>query len=277
MISIYNYNDPVDYLNAYFNAKESLNPLFSLKSFANEIGLNSAASIIDVLRRKKKISPKLSKLIAENTNIDPSERMYFEALVSKSKAQNEENIKMYDLIMSELRPTNTDKNPTFRTSSLNIFSHWIYMAIFAMNDLKDFKLTAENIKNKLRENIEIEVIEKALFQLFEHKILIKEADGTIKSQFFRVTTHSDKAHNSARKYFEMVCDLAKDAYDVSLEKREYNSFSFSIADEDIPLAKEIIRKCRASLGNLSENKEATNVYQANLMLFPLTEEQADSD
>lgn len=270
MISIYNYTDPVDYLNAYLSAKESLNPSFLLKDYANEIGLTSAASIIDVLRRKKNISPKLSKLIAENANIDPSERMYFEALVSKSKAKNEESIKMYDLIMSELRPANIEKHPTFRTSSLNIFSHWIYMAIFAMNDLKDFELTPKNIQQRLRENIDIEVIEQALFQLFEHKILIKEKDGSINSQFFRVTTHSDKDHNNVKNYYEMVCDLAKNAYEVPLEEREYNSFSFSIADEDLPLAKEIIRKCRASLGNLSENKNAQNVYQANLTLFPLT-------
>ena len=43
-----------------------------------------------------------------------------------------------------------------------------------------------------------------------------------------------------------------------------------LSKEDIPLAKEIIRKCRRQLASLSDKDRNDAVFQTNLMMFPLT-------
>ncbi len=69
----------------------------------------------------------------------------------------------------------------------------------------------------------------------------------------------------------MVCDLAKKSFDLPIDERETNSFSFAIDDKNLPLAKELIWKCRNGLSKLLEKGEPNKVYQANLMIFPLTD------
>ena len=71
-------------------------------------------------------------------------------------------------------------------------------------------------------------------------------------------------------YYEMICELAMDSMSLPVEEIEINTFSFPIDKKNIPLAKEIIAKCRNQLSQISEKDRPDQVYQASLMLFPLT-------
>ncbi len=68
----------------------------------------------------------------------------------------------------------------------------------------------------------------------------------------------------------MICDLAKNSFELPAEEIELNMFSFPIDSKNIALAKEVICKCRNQLSQISELGEQDKVYQANLSLFPLT-------
>jgi uncharacterized protein (TIGR02147 family) len=270
MLSIYNFDDPIKFISTYISEREKIDSNYSLKKFSNSLGMNTAAPVVDMLKRKKRIKSKHIALIAKETGIDQSERMYLEAIIAKSQTDNTERERMYDLIIQELIPNKSKNYSSLKTSNLDIFSHWIYTAILSLAQLPCFEMSVKNIKIKLIESVDEEKIEKALFELFSHGLLIANSDGLIRTQYVRTTTKSDIKHVNVKEYYSMVCDLAKKSIDIPLEQRELNSFSFTIATEDIPLAKEIVRKCRNNLGKLSDKKNTNQVYQANLMLFPIS-------
>jgi uncharacterized protein (TIGR02147 family) len=271
MQSVYGFTDPVDFISAYLNHRKSLNPDFSIRKYSNSLNLSSSAQLIDVLQKKKKLKDKLAKLITAEMNIDPSEKMYFEAMLGKSQTDSSEKKKLFDLIMRELSPVQ-DKGSFSKcyANDLDIFSHWVYMAILSLSEIPNFKMSVSNIKKRLKYDLDEFKIESALAKLLKEDFLYIDDNNFVKKRYSRTTTKSDCKNDSAHKYYEIVCELAKKAISVDVEYREYNTFSFPISENDIPLAKEIIRKCRNQLSKLSENKDVNQVYQASLMLFPLT-------
>jgi hypothetical protein len=86
----------------------------------------------------------------------------------------------------------------------------------------------------------------------------------------RTTSKSGVQNQDLNIYYNMICDLAKESFDKPVEEIEINTFSFPIDRKNIPLAKEIICKCRNQLSQISEKDQPDQIYQASLMLFPLT-------
>ena len=270
MLSIYNFNDPVDYISSFLENKKSLDEQFSLRQFSNEIGLRSSAPIIDILQRKKKIKNKLAQSLLQGLDIDKSERMYFEALIGKSQTDSFETKKLFDMMLLQLSPSIKGEYSMYTSDQLDLFSHWIYMAVLSLSEICESDFTVEFIKHKLREDVPTDQIEKALFDLLSHGLLSVDSSGKIKKTYLRNTTKADVKHKSVHLYYKMVCSLAIKSIAVPLNQREYNCFSFAVDEKNIPLAKEIIRKCRNDLSKLSEKDNPNQIYQANLMLFPLT-------
>ena len=179
--------------------------------------------------------------------------MYFEAIIAKHQTCSEKKKVMLDLIINELSPK-VDKEDfaSLYTDELDIFSHWIYTAILALAEIPNFELSVKNIKEKLIEDLGEEQIEQSLFKLISNGCLVTLPDGKISRKYLRTSTKSDQKHKGAQDYYYLICDLAKKSVSLPFTQRESNSFSFPIDDKNIPIAKEIIRKCRNSLSKLSK-------------------------
>jgi uncharacterized protein (TIGR02147 family) len=275
MNSIYNYNDPVNYINDYISFQKENSEVFSVRKWSKELGFSSPVTLIDIINRKKKIKGKSSNLIINGLDVDNSEKMYLQAIIERSTARTKEKVKLYDLLMCELRPYGSNSYSCYREKSdLNLFSHWIYMAILSMTNISKFEFTTENIKRNLHFSVEDKVIDNALFDLFENGLLIKEESGKVISKYSSYSSKTDLGDDDVAKFYEIICDLAKKSLMFSSCKREFQAFSVAIPDRSIPLAKEIIRKARAQLISLGNEKSHDNnvVYQGNLMFFPLTKE-----
>lgn len=271
MLSVYNFEDPVTFLSSYITDRQDKDSDFSLKSFARDIGLSSPNLIIDILKRRKPMKDKVAQSLVNYLRIDGTERMYFEAIVAKKQTDIEEKMLMYDLLIEELRPNKEKKFMAIYSNEIDIFSHWIYTAILAISELPNFDFSIINIRRKLKEEFPEEKIEKAICDLFCAGLLTTDKNQVVTAKFSRTTTKHGEATGSANKYYSMVCDLAKKSFDLPIDERETNSFSFAIDDKNLPLAKELIWKCRNGLSKLSEKGEPNRVYQANLMIFPLTD------
>ncbi len=271
MLSIYNYKEPIKFINSYIDFVKENNPNFSIKAFSRDLGLRSSIQMIDILKGNKKIKDKFFDAFSSHIELNKSERMYFQALVSRSKESNEERLRMFDLLIEELRPTDKDKSVSINyEDDLDIFSDWIYAAVLSLSELNDFELTVDNIKNNLMADINSDRIENALFKLFQHGLLRLNDNGKVEKKFLRTTTKRGLKLKDIEGYYSMICELAKESLEIEATKIEFNMFSFPIDEKNIPLAKEIICKCRNQLSRLSEDGIPNKVYQANLSIFPLT-------
>jgi uncharacterized protein (TIGR02147 family) len=271
MLSIYSYKEPISYINSFIDQKKLDEPDFTINKLSTDLGLSSSIQVIDILKGKKKIKDKLFYAFSDYANLTKSERMYFQALVSKSKESNDERLRMFTLLIEELRPSNKSKLISINyEDDLDIFTDWIYKAILSLSELKKFELTVENIKSTLITDIESERIEKALFKLFQHGLLRLNDEGKVEKRYLRTTTKRGLKLKEIESYYLMICELAKESLNLEPSEIEFNMFSFPIDAKNIPLAKEIICKCRNQLSRLSEDGNLSKVYQVNLSLFPLT-------
>ncbi|MBY0415725.1 MAG: TIGR02147 family protein [Bdellovibrionales bacterium] len=274
MISIYNYVTPVSYLSDYFNFKRSTDTTFSLSKWSKDAGFNSSDAIIDILKGKKDLKVNLAATLVDKVGLDATEFLYFLALTAKAPHKNSQLENMYDVLLMDLRPTAQNHFKEVRFSDGDLFSHWILTTILGATKLKDIELNSRNLKMILREEISEEIIELGFKYLLDQG-LITTQDGKLVKTYHQVSTVTDKKHPNVNNYFHQMADLAKKAVDVSLEERELQSFNMTISKDQLPLIKEVIRKCRANLSSLSiEN--ADEVYQMNMFFFPLTDSSKGS-
>jgi uncharacterized protein (TIGR02147 family) len=270
MDSVYNFQDPIEYIESYISHLKDTQPNFSIKNLSKELGLSSAIQLLEVLNKKKKIKDKLVEGLIAHAKIDNTEIMYLQTIVARSKEISAEKIRMYDLLMVELKPSEGNNYSINYEHDLDIFSDWVYSAILSLSELPSFDLTINNIKGKLSTDIPMERIEKSLFELLQYGLLKVTKDAKIEKKYLRSTTRSGLKGKDLENYYTMICDLAKESFNLSPKEVEINMFSFPIDSENIPLAKEIVFKCRNQLSKLSEKGSQDKVYQANLTLFPLT-------
>jgi uncharacterized protein (TIGR02147 family) len=277
MTSIYNYQDPASYLSDYLKDRLKGNDL-TLKEWSKEAGFETTAAIVDVLKGKKNLSASMLTSLVDKIGLDPSEYIYFTALVAKRRSTSHHEKELYDFFLNELSPKNQFIGDAYyeckRFEDSDIFSHWIFTTILSLAALKNFDLTAVNIQENLRESLPVQVIEAALDRLVQLELLMKNEKGEFVPSYQSVTSKTNVKSSEVTKYFHQMADLSKNAIEVSLDKREFHSFSIPVEVEKIPLAKEIIRKCRANLASLM-SKNGNAVYQINLNLFPLTKEKSE--
>ena len=91
-LKVYDFNDPVDFLNASFKASRTANPQFSLRAWANMVGLSHVAMLSMVLSRKRRLLPSLSTKIGaqfrEIGKMKDAEARYFDISVLFSNASS---------------------------------------------------------------------------------------------------------------------------------------------------------------------------------------------
>lgn len=270
MQSIYNYSDPVSYIRDYLQYRENVEDNFSFKRWASELGFTSPAPLVELLKGKKTLRPDWASNIIHKIGLDPSEHTYFMTLVAKTRASHPREESVYDLFLNDLRPSADKEYEMKRFEDGEIFSHWILTTIISMTELKNFEISAENIKNCLREDLPLELIQSALVYLIE-KGLLEKKDGELVRRYDTVSSTNDKKHLNVKNYYVQMADLSKKAIDLPVEEREFQSFSIALSNEDMPMAKEMIRKCRSNLSKLGEASQGEkNIYQMNMFFFPLT-------
>jgi uncharacterized protein (TIGR02147 family) len=275
MLSVYNYTDPVDFIHDYIDLKKSEDDDFSIRNWSGQMGLSSSAPLIDVLQRKKKLKGKVLESLLTELPIDQSEMMYFQVISERSYTKSSDKQLMFDFIMGELRPEKSEQLSYYRSQDADIYSHWIYMAILSMAQLENFELSVENICERLKPHIEETLVKKAIKQLFNLGLLFVDDRGAVMRKYTGHSTVTDVKFKSSYDYIEMVCELAKGALNMNVAEREIQCFSMAMPKDKLPLAKEIIRKARRQLSALSDEGQCDMVYQANMILFPLTKEEKD--
>jgi len=80
-ISIFDFKSGTDYLGALYKSIVETNPRYSLRSFAQKIGLDQS-SLVRYLAGERSLSPNKSHVIAENLKLSEMESHYFKLLTS---------------------------------------------------------------------------------------------------------------------------------------------------------------------------------------------------
>jgi uncharacterized protein (TIGR02147 family) len=146
------------------------------------------------------------------------------------------------------------------------------MAIINMTSLQNFAGTEKEIHELLNGKVSMEEIREAMARLLSLNLLAIDENGKLKATFTKITTQNDVTTVGVHQYYKQVFNLAIDAIQVPVEKREFQTFSLPINKSTLPLAKTMIRDFRKQFAKAIEQQEnGDQVFQMNIQFFPITD------
>lgn len=247
-----------DFLNAKYNEVRSRNGSYSIRAFAQQLGIQPSAAN-EIMKGQRRISKKLAEKITDKLKLDPQERTVilsdFDTTETKKSPVNEANKKALKL--------NQDQ--------FELISNWIHFAILSVVKLSDFKSDVDWIAQRL--GVESVDVRKALLKL-QHLNLIHISDKGVMTRTPEPVRTSDDIRSLALQEMHLndMQMAARKIKDVPVHLRDFTNFTFPANPETLPRAKEILRKTQDDLEELMQG-EATEVYRLCQYLFPLSNKQ----
>ncbi len=273
-VKIFDFNDPVDFLNVSLKAIQRSNPQFSMRAWAKQLGLSHVAMLSMVLSKKRRLQPSLANKISQHFiksgRFNETEARYFEMLVLFANAASFEEKAFYQKILSSLTPAK--EFSTLQLDQLRTIADWYHIAILEMTFLKDFKPDSRWISLRLGNSVNQGQVREAIDRLLRLGLLEKSPDGNLKKTSARLATPSDIPNQCLRKHHrEMIEKSIQALEEQPLEKRDITGHTLVISRDKIPEAKKMIRDFRMKLAEFLENPQGDSVYQINVQLFDLLE------
>ncbi len=268
-LSIFDYTDPLKLMSDHYAQRKLNDPTFTIRAWASEMGLESPALLAMILKKERPLKLRFVGFLSKGLKLDPAEQLYFKILIMMSTAKSQEERETLEVVLRCFSPS-----PHFKanyTQNSSIFDHWSTMAIFSAARIKDLPGNAQTLSETFLNRVDPQTIEQGI-ELLESEGIIKKEGDSLTPVFDRVSSQNNVPNDGARKYYRQVLDLAKEAVDLPVEERAFQSFSLAIRKEQLPLARELIFDLRNKLDAL-EGNDASQVYQANLQLFPISKEQ----
>jgi uncharacterized protein (TIGR02147 family) len=270
MLPIYEYIDPAKYLTDALEDKKEKNPYFSLRSWAQQLGMKSHGPLHAMLKGQRNIPKKYIPLIIKSLKLSAKEAKFFELLVDYSRAKSIEEKDFYHeklqaLSPKELREVNDIEAYKYITEPLHII-------IAEMAELNVFKNSVGWIKGRLRPHINLKDAEEIIERLINLEILKKEGNK-LKKQIQHIYTSKEVMSKAVQLYHKKMGALAiEQISEQSIDEREFNAISFNIKKKDLPKIKEFIREFSDQMVQNFEAKsgEGEETYHLNVQFFSLT-------
>jgi uncharacterized protein (TIGR02147 family) len=143
-----------------FEERHYLNPSYSKRSFARDLGL-APSSLSEILRGRKGLSPKRSILVAKALRLPDWQIRYFQDLVTKEYGRNTTEVKKAIVRLHQNSKELRVKH--LKSEAAKALTSWIDLAILECTHLKDFSGSSQWLATYL--NQPVRIIEKSVERL----------------------------------------------------------------------------------------------------------------
>lgn len=236
---------------------KSKNPHFSRRAFSQKLGL-SAGSVCELLNGQRKISIKLAERIAQNLSLDPQERAELFKLFPEKALRSKES-------------DDSSKPNYLRLSAdqFRVIGEWYHFAILTLMRTRDFKSDIAWIAERF--GLSLAVVKSAVERMKRLDIIHQDHVGNMTRSKMRYRTSDDVSNASVRLAHNDCLENARKALEtLPVEERDFSALMLTFSPEQLPRAKELIRKFQDDFAAEMEAGASTEVYQLYVQLFPLT-------
>ncbi|MFL5814225.1 MAG: TIGR02147 family protein [Bdellovibrionia bacterium] len=272
---VYEYSDFRLYLREVYKIRKSSSRHWTYDTWAKKLGLKSSSTLIMILQGSRNPGPKLAQALASSLELKPNEAHYFQDLISLEKAKK--NPHLHVVLLERLRKQNPVRS--FRMidrDSFSAISNWYCYAIREMVDLKDFREDPEWIQARLHFKVSKKEITDAIESLLRLGLLERDENGFLKYAPGAVSTGNDLHNEGLKRFHEQTLENAKQALRlIDPKDREISGVTFTLNREDIPKAKEILRRAHHEILNIAAKSNADGLFQLETVLFPLARMEED--
>lgn len=257
------------YLKSVLAGRQRSNPAYSMRAFAQQMGLGQSA-VSQVLAGKKNISLETANRIAAKLGLNESEAEYLRILI---QIETTKDLDLKKSLLARAQALNPQREA--RELSVDLFctiADWYHLVIKNMTGLKNFTFTAESIAKRL--NISKLEAETAIERLLRLEMI--EAHPTRAGKYQKVknytVTRSAVPNEALRRFHKQMMQKAMESLETQTPKEKFvGSETFAISNEQLPkafaYADEFLKKM-ASLAD--ESSSPTNVYHVGTQFFNLT-------
>ncbi len=249
----------IDLLNIGMKIKLENNPNYSLRSYANYLGI-SASSLSRILSEQIEITPKVFKVIGDKLNLSSDQYSLILNQLQLNKIHgNIRNVKDGDLNAIDME-------------KFNLIADWYHYAILHMCSMPDFECDPSWIAKRL--GIEDEsLIKQAINRLLESKLMGIDEDGHyFKTDQMIVIKDYSFSSVAMRERQKQILRLSAEKIDlVPIELRDHSTMTISVDENLLPEIKDRIKKFRRTLGNyiIKNNLDSKQIYELQISFFPL--------
>ncbi|MCX6126187.1 MAG: TIGR02147 family protein, partial [Proteobacteria bacterium] len=237
--SIYNFDNPHEFLSAVYSFKKKKNPSFSLRAWSQQLGFKNPSMLSSVLRKTRSLRPALVSRIAHNLTMTENERRYFELLSLIHNASTPEEKTLYIDLARSLRPEQAVFN--LELEQFRLIADWHHLAILEMIELKDFDPTPSAIAKRLGGAIEPAMAATALERLMSLGLARKNAAGLYEKTSAELYVGKGISNEAIRAHHLQMIEQSVEAlkHDETFD-RNIQSTSIPVMKKDIPKAVELI-------------------------------------
>jgi uncharacterized protein (TIGR02147 family) len=271
--TVFNYSNAQQFLRDSFESKRRQNPLFSVRSWAQQMGLKGHSSLVFFMRGQRKIRPNHIPNLLKGLRLSEGEEKFWSALVHLDNADSEEEKTFFLNQLKLLHPA--QEYNVLEVEKFRLVADWLHMALLEMTKLADFESEPEWIQKRLAFQVDIHQIQEALNRLVNLNLMRLENGRYVKTNE-RLTTPNDRASECIREHHKQVMQngfKAIEQQDVS--ERVLNSCAMTVDASKINEAKELILKFRQDMAKLMEKPSGDETYQLSVQFFKLTDKKKE--
>ena len=237
-------------------AKMKLNPSYSLRSFAKNLGV-APSTLSMVMSGRCPVTLKFIDKVATKLKLTEDQVIDLQLDLIKSNQKIKNDLGQYSFIESE----------TFEA-----IKDWYHYAILNFIRTKDFKPEARWVAKRL--GLTLGEVQTALEHL-KHAGLLKIEKGEWIDLTSKKTTHTDnrKYSEAKKEHQRQVFSLAREAIDkVDFQKRNHTGVTISFNLNQIEEAKNFISQFREAFLNRFDcvKQNGDEVYHLSVGFFPMT-------
>lgn len=277
MMSIYEFSDPIEYVNRQFSLKKEVNPRFSLRSYAKILGYQNPSLLSSVLKGERKLNTELAEKIAKQLHLKNDEVKYFQILILIKYAKNESERLMYTELLESARPGRLGTEFSVSIDSFRFIDDWYHAAILEMIELKNFKFNYEWMAKKLGRGLNAELVEAAVSRLVRLGLITNEKKKLLRKQGSFIVDKNIPS-DAIKKHHDQFIQFARAAiFDQPIHTRDIRSATISMKRKDYKKIQDIIKKAHAEILEFSCQGDGEDVFQLCTQFFQLTQNQEELD
>ncbi|MEZ0391909.1 MAG: TIGR02147 family protein [Pseudobdellovibrionaceae bacterium] len=237
-------------LNQKFIDLKSKNPRLSHRFYAQKLGISSGA-LSEILKGKRKVSPKLATRLAARLHLDPKTTAEF---IGHQHASDSEVDSQLDYLQ-------------LSDDQFHLISEWPHFAILNLVKSEDCQHRAEWFAERL--NLPLRTVQDAVDRLLRLGMLTFQ-----KRKFTRSKAHfktSDEVLNLSiqKSHLEDLEMIREHLTHLEVHERDLTSITFLLDPAKMPDFKKWIRKAQDQFSHKFETTKSTTPYRLTMALYPL--------
>ena len=268
-VHIFDHPNYRSFLTARFNERRTLNKGFSLGAWAARLGLSGNSALVMILKGQRNPSPKLTEVLISDLKLNAKESAYFRDLVLLEKCDVDDTKTREDILKRLERSNPKQQFRSISREHFEVVSQWHHYAIRELADLPGFQEDPAWIQKQLRPAVPLKSVQQATETLEHLGLLARDEKNDIKYTD-KIMSQTDVPDEALKQFHETMLSLAATSLrDVHVEKREISGMTFTIAQKNLSIAKELVRNLYHEMTQLGPEPQDA-VYHLEVALFPLT-------